>query len=327
MVDDTLLLPTLDSLPQQLLILDGQGAVIAVNRAWHDFRESIGLPDTTPVGRSFTATLDAGSVTDASDREALAEGVRAVLAGRLEQYGHTYPLALASRTLWIELFAVALPAGRPGAVVSLFDVTQDREAETHLVAQANRDALTGLPNRRSFEYEAERALSLAKRRGSSLAVVFLDLDDFKDVNDTYGHAAGDDLLVHVAQRLQGQVRTSDLVARWGGDEFVMLLPDMTPAEYRRTLARYRAALGRPMHVNGQPHMARASFGVAFLPQDGLTLSDLLCQADEAMYADKGARRTARARAASRGRGRYGSVRSNYDGRRHALWTWLKARGV
>ena len=326
MVEHALLLPTLDSLPQQLLILDGEGTVVTVNRAWHDFREAQGLPSMAPVGLAYHATLDDGTVTPGADRDALVAGIRSVMAGTVKQFRHTYQLVTLKRSLWLELFAVAMPAGRSGAVVSLFDVTRERESESHLQVQANHDALTGLPNRRSFERDAERALSLASRRGSSAALVFLDLDGFKEINDAYGHAAGDGVLVHVAQRLQGEIRASDVLARWGGDEFVMLLPDLAPAEYGDAVERYRVVLGRPTRVDGQVHRVRASFGAAFYPYEGLTVTELVNQADEAMYVDKAARRGAKARGTNRGRGWIGAGAAQ-EGRVPALWSRLRIKGV
>src|SRR5690606_23510716 len=132
--------------------------------------------------------------TPALEREAVFEGLRALLAGRVQQFRHVYERRLADRSAWFELFAVALPPGKPGAVISQFDITSEREAELELRAQANHDPLTGLANRRLFELEADHALALAKRRGSTATLIFLDLDDFKSVNDTLGHDAGDDLL-------------------------------------------------------------------------------------------------------------------------------------
>ncbi|HLU81996.1 MAG TPA: GGDEF domain-containing protein, partial [Trueperaceae bacterium] len=275
---------------------------------------------------TYHQTLDAGNVTAAEDRQTLAEGVSTVLAGTVNQFRHTYEVVTHERAMWFEMFVVAMPAGKPGALVSLFDVTRERQSQSDLRVLADRDPLTGLPNRRAFEREAERALALASRRGSPAAVVFLDLDGFKDVNDTFGHAAGDDLLVHVARSLQDEVRSSDLLARWGGDEFVMLLPDLLPDEYRRAIERYRVVLGQPLRVDGQVLRARASFGAAFYPHEGLTLPELLSQADEGMYGDKAVRRSGRTRVAGRLGGWIGAG-GVHEGRTPVLRSWLKPKGI
>ena len=175
-------------------------------------------------------------------------------------------------------------------LVSAAREAEDKKAELELRAQANKDPLTGLANRRLFELEADHALALAKRRGSTATLIFLDLDDFKSVNDNLGHDAGDALLVHVAERLREETRNSDLVARWGGDEFVMLLHEMTQAECSIAITRYRAALQRPTMSNGRQQSTRGSFGAAFFPSHASDLADLLKEADQAMYQDKVSRR-------------------------------------
>jgi len=318
MIEHSMLVPTLDSLPQQLLVLDGEGTVMTVNRAWHEFRELNGLPCEASEGNHYRQVLLSDAGIGDSERTMLSEGIRELLAGRVQQFRQTYAYRVADCALWFELFAVALPPGQRGAVVSLFDVTQQRQSELDLSVMANHDPLTELPNRRSFELEAERALTLADRRHSPAALVFLDLDDFKAINDSLGHAAGDEVLQHVARRLQHVKRSSDLLARWGGDEFVLLLPDMADEEGQSAVERFRSALGDPMTLGGRTQVVRASFGMAFYPSNGHTLTELLSHADETMYSAKAAARGPRRAGPTRGRRRPstgGSVA--YDARKAA----------
>jgi diguanylate cyclase (GGDEF)-like protein len=152
--------------------------------------------------------------------------------------------------------------------------------------EALHDALTGLPNRRWFRERVEEAVEGAQR-GQRGAIVLVDLDRFKDVNDTLGHHAGDELLRVVAQRLPASLRTDDTVARLGGDEFGLILPGIPDAAHAlELLARVREELATPMVLDAVPLSIEASFGVALYPADGTTVELLLQHADAAMYQGK-----------------------------------------
>jgi diguanylate cyclase (GGDEF)-like protein/PAS domain S-box-containing protein len=152
---------------------------------------------------------------------------------------------------------------------------------------ATHDALTGLPNRRLFQDRLERALAYARREGQAVAVLYLDLDGFKAVNDEKGHDVGDALLQAVAQRLDATVRREDTVARLGGDEFgVVLMSVRQPEDALDVGRKLRAALQEPLDVNGTPVPLGASVGVAVYPSDGVTADALMRAADGAMYAVK-----------------------------------------
>lgn len=153
---------------------------------------------------------------------------------------------------------------------------------------AKHDGLTALPNRVMFIDFAERQLALAEREGSSVAVIAIDLDHFKAVNDTQGHAVGDALLVEAAQRIQQVVRGSDLAARLGGDEFVVLLSKTDPESAFGTANRIVEALGQPYAMTHHP--VTGSAGVAVYPQDGTQLNELMAAADHALYSAKSAGR-------------------------------------
>lgn len=148
------------------------------------------------------------------------------------------------------------------------------------------DALTDLPNRCLFLDRLRRALAAAKRHGGAVAVLFVDLDLFKSVNDRLGHAAGDRLLQATARRLRDGVRSSDTVARFGGDEFVVLLTDVDEAGAAALAAKLSGALAEPFEAEGQALCLTASIGVAIAPGDGDDAEVLLCRADEAMYRAK-----------------------------------------
>ena len=174
-----------------------------------------------------------------------------------------------------------------GQVLTSDEMRERKAAEARLVRQAFRDPLTGLANRALFFDRLSSALSRADRRGSSLAVVLLDLDDFKKVNDSLGHAVGDRLLLEVAERLQGQLRAEDTAARLGGDEFALILEEGTGAEAAaRTVERILTRLGSPLALGGADVRPRASAGVAVRVPCGCAAEELLQQADFALYAAK-----------------------------------------
>lgn len=156
---------------------------------------------------------------------------------------------------------------------------------------ASHDSLTGLANRHQFLIQADSLLALTARQESVCTLVNLDLEDFKCINDRFGHETGDAMLVYVAQQASGCLRASDLIARFGGDEFLLLLPDTGPGPMLdQLIARLRASVSVPMPLKGRMLRVSASVGSASFPHDGRSLSDLMRAADLSMYADKRARR-------------------------------------
>ncbi len=162
---------------------------------------------------------------------------------------------------------------------------------------AYHDELTGLPNRTLLLDRLNQALARAKRQHKQLALLLLDLDGFKDVNDRLGHAAGDKLLQRVAERLLSCVRGGDTACRYGGDEFVLLLPEVDDGKHALDVAhKIRARLAKPYVVDDYPIAVTASVGVAVYPVDGMNRSDLIKQADIAMYLAKTRKSTSKTRA-------------------------------
>jgi len=174
-----------------------------------------------------------------------------------------------------------------GVVGVAIDVTAWVHLERDLRRRATHDALTGLPNKALFQDRLTQALHRAARAGDSCAVVLLDLDGFKEVNDSYGHACGDALLVGVASRLDRAIRASDTVARLGGDEFGCVLPATDGAGAGRLLMQMRAALVAPFALAGAVARVGISGGLAVFPDDGTDTASLLLHADHALYRAKG----------------------------------------
>lgn len=185
--------------------------------------------------------------------------------------------------------AIFVRGEKIGAVMTMSDVTQRRRAEEALAHQALHDALTGLPNRALFLDRVEHALNRDQRTGEHASVIFLDLDDFKTINDALGHAAGDEALVAVARRLLACMRTTDTAARLGGDEFAILLEDLPgPAEVFEIVARILQALGEPLTLEASVVSISTSVGIVVSNGTEANAGELLRNADLAMYKAKGA---------------------------------------
>ena len=187
---------------------------------------------------------------------------------------------------------------RDGALYGVIEVARDitdrlrieeelRSSQSHLYRLAHHDTLTGLPNRLLFRDRLNLAVSKARRSGNSVALLFLDLDKFKTINDTLGHDVGDELLIVVAERLQGQCRQSDTVARLGGDEFVFILEDISKPEDASVVARkIMLALTQPVETKAHVLTISTSIGIALYPNDSADIEGVLKCADIALYAAK-----------------------------------------
>lgn len=173
------------------------------------------------------------------------------------------------------------------------DISERKRAEERIEHQAYHDALTGLPNRTLFGDRLSMAIARARRSQKLIAVIFLDLDFFKEINDTAGHAAGDRLLRDVATRLRSSIRAEDTVARMGGDEFLLLLVEIPTRDDVLTITeKILAAVEQPYELSGRRVQISASIGVALFPQDGEDPETLISNADRAMYEAKNSGRNA-----------------------------------
>ena len=190
--------------------------------------------------------------------------------------------------------------GRPHHYVAVFaDITSASEQRQLLEQRSNFDALTGLPNRLLLQERLNRAIGRARGDGRQVALAFIDLDGFKSVNDSLGHVAGDQLLATMAQRLQKALRVSDTLARFGGDEFVAVLPELQDESLLASLiGRLIEAARLPVALEQRQVQLSASVGVAIFPRDGDTPEQLLSKADQAMYVAKRSNRDGACRADS-----------------------------
>ena len=218
--------------------------------------------------------------------------------------------------VWVRDEAYAMADDASGRRVSqglLIDTTDRKRLESRLIHDALHDPLTGLANRVLLRDHLERALARQGRSPGVVALLFVDLDDFKRVNDSYGHAAGDEILIGVAARLVGAVRADDVVGRQSGDEFAVLLARVAnPEEAILAAERILRELRRPIPLGGRSILIGGSIGIALAAEDGATVEDVVTQADAAMYAAK-----------HEGKGTWAVYESRMPTR---TWTELEAAG-
>ena len=278
---------------EPIATVDLDWKLTAVNRA---FATALGYSPDELVGRSLTDYM-----TRESQELALLHRERK-LSG--EAKSSTYEQEFIARDGSVATFEVSTRLieedGRPVGVQGMCrDVTARKEAEAALRRlasvnehQAKHDSLTALPNRRLFQQRIEEALATDRSPGDGFAVLVIDLDDFKQVNDSLGHQSGDALLSALARHLHLAVREQDTVARLGGDEFGVLVDHVAldGSEWVRVVGRIERALEQPVHVQGVPVTVAASIGIAFHPAHGQSAEQLLQRADVAMYVAKEERR-------------------------------------
>ena len=192
-------------------------------------------------------------------------------------------------TEWLRISAVRDERGDITNYVAIIsDITSKKLSEEELHRRAHHDPLTGLSNRLSFNERLDQDLARARRNKNMLALLYIDLDKFKPINDTYSHQVGDLVLREVANRLQSVVREIDTVARIGGDEFVVILSEIDTADHIDiVVAKIRKRLSDPFEYQGNMLQVGASIGISVFPDDAVDSQQLLATADAAMYREKG----------------------------------------
>ena len=270
-----------ESASEGVIITDIDANIIAVNRAFTDIT---GFPEKEVLGKN-SSFLKSGR-HDQEFYESLWSSLlqhgewKGEISGRRKN-GEVFPK-------WQTINAVRDEEGRLTHYVSVFqDISHIKESEEQLHHLAHHDALTGLPNRLLLNARLEHSLHHACREGTNLAVLFLDLDHFKKVNDSLGHAVGDHLLQLVAKGLLASVREEDTIARMGGDELAIVLGSLDDARYAATAAqKILDELANPFEIDGRELFVSASIGISIYPQNGRDAIALLKHADAAMYMAK-----------------------------------------
>lgn len=278
----------LDAMPDATAIIDTDGLIVAVNSTWRVFGEDNGAaPDATGIGANYLQVCDRAAGARSEEAREVAAALRAVLRGETVDSFIEYPCPSPAVARWFAVRATLIPGPPRGALVSHVNITRQKVAELDLERRASQDSLTGLVNRSRLTQRLEAALT--PRRGrptvADVGVLFLDLDGFKPVNDTFGHAAGDEVLQAVAQRLRSTVRPQDTVGRLGGDEFAIVAPRITAEGLDGLAGRIERVLAVPHTVHSRPVEVVASIG-ACLALPGETAEHALQRADQAMYVAK-----------------------------------------
>lgn len=280
----------IDTMPAYVFAKDYQGRYILANRAMAEFYR------TRPEAMMGLTDADLGMTRE--DFVTFRDQDRKVISSGESLFVAEHPGVRLDRSPgWFQTTKV--PYRRPGtkrsAILGItIDITELKEAKERLKESeeryrqlAHQDALTGLPNRAFFSDLLGRALALARRSGTSLALAFLDLDRFKEVNDSLGHEVGDLLLKEAAGRMQASLRASDVVGRIGGDEFIILLQGVEGTEAaRRAAEKLKTALGEAYHLAGKEVAISASIGLALFPDQAGDEAGLARLADKAMYRSK-----------------------------------------
>ena len=277
-----------ENVPIAIVVKDQvTGAYVLVNRNYEDY---MGLPRERMIGKTVHDLYDAdvAALLDTFDRDACAPGASAVV----DEFTTRRPNQ-GERFVSTTRIAVTGSHQKPLLIVIIEDITKRRLSEQKIAYLAHHDTLTGLANRTAFLDRIGDALAGVAAGLGGFALHLIDLDRFKEINDSLGHQTGDLLLAEIASRLRSQLRPDDVCARIGGDEFAIVQANVSPAEASDLAARIGVVLSEPIDIGRARIEARASIGVAVAPEHGTTTTDLMTCADFALY-----------RAKSLGRGRH-----------------------
>lgn len=279
------LLPrVLQILPDATVATDAEGRIVTANIPFetlfgYSIQELVGRPVEMLVPESLRETHRAHRANLVPSEDIWRPMGEPITFPAVRKDGTSFPAD-------ISLFSLVTTGGRV-VIAQVHDATKRVEHESRLLELASTDSLTGKLNRAALLDRLEQALRRQARHGSRGALLYLDIDGFKHVNDRFGHSAGDAVLVSVAQRLGEVIRDVDSAGRVGGDEFAIVLEKIGGCEEGRLVAeRLLGALGRPSEVDGIREGARVSIGIACFPEHGKSVQALMSHADEAMYKAK-----------------------------------------
>lgn len=286
-----LLQAALDSLDSQIALIDCTGVIHYVNRSWCDFGKENGIPSGYRwIGTNYLAVCRSAGNSGDRDGQHVYAGIQSVLESEVPCFQHEYPCHSPNEQRWFMMRIAPVLEADNFFVISHNVITGRKLAEQRierlnekLALLAVTDKLTGLANRMKLDEALESEIMRARRYGKKLSLILLDVDHFKEVNDKFGHSAGDAVLVRIAEILRANVRATDVVGRWGGEEFLLILPECDLKAASRMAEKLRLIVERHRFVF--VHQRTCSFGVAAFQfeQDGTTLLSL---ADSALYRAK-----------------------------------------
>lgn len=265
---------------EAIVVMDENALIQTVNSA---FEKLTGRDEEHAKDTCFWSLLRLGRESDDTDS----------LRNKLESEGFWQGEVAINRSdddtlaVWLTVNRIQAADSDKSAFVAVFaDISNLKESQRKAEYLATHDSLTGLPNRTLFHDRLEHAIELGKRHKTEVGLLFIDLDNFKNLNDTLGHDAGDDLLVEAAERLKTVARETDTVARLGGDEFTVVIADCTMSAAERIARQTLDVMSQPFIISRRKYFMSASIGIAFFPTDGLDITTLVKAADTAMYRAK-----------------------------------------
>jgi len=276
-----------ETIREPLLVLDRDLRVVTASRSFYEFFKV--KPEET-LGQ-FIYDLGDKQWDISKLRELLETILPQQIAFDNYEVEHDF-VTIGRRTLLLNARQIEWEVGKERIILlAIEDITERKKYEEKIQQMAFHDSLTGLPNRKLFSDRLGIVLAQAKRNKKKVGIVMLDLDNFKDVNDTLGHDVGDTLLKAVAERLSGTLRKSDTVARFGGDEFVLIFPDMEIIEEAiQVVQKIIDRFHKPFLIDTHQLVVTTSIGIAVYPNDGMDEEILMKNADIAMYQAKQAGR-------------------------------------
>lgn len=273
----------LDSIRDQICLLDESGVIIYINDEWESFAEKNG-GDLSILG------VGSNYIQISEGNEKVYKGLQSIINGKIDYFDHEYPCHSPNVKRWFNMQATRMKKneyGIEGIVVRHVDITKQKLLEIQLKKHVNTDSLTSLYNRRYFDKELQREVNRALRNNSSLALLYIDIDDFKDTNDNFGHTVGDLVLKGISMVFLETTRDSDICARIGGDEFTIILPETSNEELNdvsKRLIKNINAIKIQEDIT-YPIKVEVSIGGSSFVQESDT--DLILEkADRALYAAK-----------------------------------------
>ncbi|HEY8698685.1 MAG TPA: diguanylate cyclase [Rhizomicrobium sp.] len=282
----------IDALSSHICVIDKDSVIVTVNRAWRNFTlENPPVSSCAGVGAHYLKICRSASGPASEGAQQFALGIESILEGKAELFQLEYPCHSPEVNRWFLGEVTPLRNRQRGAVISHMTITDRKLLELELARLASTDSLTGLPNRRYFLETANLEVERAGRFGVAASVAMIDVDRFKAVNDTYGHAAGDDALRCLAQVCRKALRHIDVLARIGGEEFAVLLPGTDEAGAVSVAEKLRQAVCKAQVGSGKDRFPiSASFGVGAVRGGDRSVDACLGRADKALYAAKQAGR-------------------------------------
>jgi diguanylate cyclase (GGDEF)-like protein len=278
----------IDALSSHICVIDDDSVIVTVNRAWQNFAiENSPSLKRTGIGMHYLDVCRGASGPDSDGAEKFASGIQSILEGKSELFQMEYPCHSPAQNRWFLGRVTPLKTEQRGAVISHMTITDRKLLELELARLAATDSLTGLPNRRYFLEIANLEVERVRLFGAAASIVMIDLDHFKAVNDTYGHAVGDEALRCGTQACKKCLRQIDVLARFGGEEFVIMLPGTNETDAVIVAEKLRQAVYETPVKGGQRQFnITASFGVAEVRAGDKGVEESLGRADSALYAAK-----------------------------------------